>query len=584
MRREQKNSAVRVDHDGNNIRADNACSGEKCKGDMSAMITARRQSDASGALASSMRALAWWYYLAFAFVFVSAAYVRIRLPFWPVADRDSWGYLHPALSELSGGLFQHTNSRNFLYPTFLLIVLRGTNDFRAITLIQQFFGMATGGLLICAWRKTTVLVRHISRHLHDALGLLIAALYLLARWPIEAEHELRPEAIVPFFAILNILLTLQFFEARRHNMASGKLAIIGAAVLLNSILLATLRTSFLLSILFSVIPVVIALFARRITWLQRIVVFGVSLALAATVIFTEQKLAASDPAARAFLPESLFSIHANLIARQMDEDIARGNCGRYSCDWLRQVSASLHEEMAKSWAADKKYWTLGFNPDYLKYGDSLHRWQQRFFGGNYNKQLEFYTYYFVRMLRMHSIRMLHKVVTQLGLFYSEAGHGFATSHTIDLARRYRESVAALPPQLILGTSYPPFFEYLKACQEYSSMREVISQSLLVRRVNGVLDRLYTPVLFAALAIIVFLPGYLRTSYRAFSGTVLFAYSYNFGNCLGTAIVHSLHVDRYLLAQYSFTLLSECIALLFIVDVTLEAYLRTRPCLRERPNQ
>ncbi|MBV9009617.1 MAG: hypothetical protein JO354_10715 [Verrucomicrobia bacterium] len=540
---------------------------------MPRFVTARTQSNTSAALTGSGATVPLWYYFGLAFVFLSAAYLRLRLPYWPVADRDTWGYLHPALSKLSGAVFQHTNSRNFLYPAFLLLVLRATNDFRAITIIQQLLGLATGGLLICAWSKTRALARHVSGHLHDALGLLIAALYLLARWPIEAEHEVRPEAIVPFFAILNIVLTLEFFEKRRRP--GTQLAVTGAAVLLNSILLVTLRTSFALSILFSVIPVVIVLFDRRVPSVQRIAVLGMSISVAGIVTFTEQKLAASDPAARAFLPESLFCIHAKLIARQMDEDVARGKCGPYSCDWLRQVSASLHEELAKSWAADKKYWTLGFNPDYLKYGDSLHRWRQRFFQGNYNKQLEFYSYYFVRMLRAHPLRMLHKVVTQLRLFYTEAGHGFATSHTVDFARRYRESLAALPPALILSTTYRPFFDYLNACRKYSSMVEVISQSLLVRRVNGVLDRLYTPVVFVALVIIVLLPGYLRRDYRIFSRTVLFAYSYNFGNCLGIAIVHSLHVDRYLLAQYSFTLLSECIGLLFLVDVSVEAYLRSR---------
>src|SRR6266550_3754266 len=60
------------------------------------------------------------YYIALALIVLLAAYERFHLPPSPLADPDSWGYLGPAVLKLGGEGFQHTYSRNFLYPGFLL--------------------------------------------------------------------------------------------------------------------------------------------------------------------------------------------------------------------------------------------------------------------------------------------------------------------------------------------------------------------------------------------------------------------------------------------------------------------------------
>src|SRR5205807_528596 len=108
-------------------------------------------------------------------------------------------------------------------------------------------------------------------------GLAVGAIYLLSRRPIEYEHLLRPQAITPFFAILNILLTLHFFDMRRRKGPSLLGATIAALVLVSTILLVTLRTTFALTILFSGLPVLIALFDRRETWLRRALVILITL-------------------------------------------------------------------------------------------------------------------------------------------------------------------------------------------------------------------------------------------------------------------------------------------------------------------
>ena len=520
--------------------------------------------------ASAAKTDAAWslvYYTALALIVLLAAYERFHLPPSPLADPDSWGYLGPAVLKLGGEGFQHTNGRNFLYPGFLLLILGITNNLGAITIVQHLLGLGTGGLMICCWTKTKRFVRHVSLRMHEALGLAVGAIYLLSRHPIEYEHLLRPEAITPFFAILNILLTLHFFDKRRREGPSLSGATIAALILTNSILLATLKSHFLLAVLFSVVPLLIALFDRRETWPRRAVVILIALIATAGVLRTEQILAESDPVAKWFLPTTLFTIHANLIAQQMDEDIARGDCGPQGCDWLRQVSASLREEIEKS----RHYWrswrSLGFYPDYLMYEDSLRRWRDRFFSGDTNKQLDFEMSYYLRTVRMHPGRIAAKVIQQMAQFYLGYKQSFLATPQVKLARRYSGALDALQPHLL--PSYAPFTRYLEKSKSLSFSKDTLDQPLLVTAAAALLTFLYPPVFFATLGVVCFLSPALRRLYGSFAMVVLFALSYSFGNCLITATVHSLEVSRYIVMQYSFVLLSECMAILFLVEIGME---------------
>ncbi|MEP7071228.1 MAG: hypothetical protein ABI839_02470 [Verrucomicrobiota bacterium] len=505
------------------------------------------------------------YHLSLAIILLAAAYVRWRLPAWPLADPDSWSYLRAAVSKLAEGTFLHTNGRNFLYPGFLLLILSATRSFTAISFVQHLLGLGTGILILGSWAGTGRFLHHVSRRAHAATGLLIAAIYLLSRQTIESEHQLRPEAIAPFFALLNIWLTLQYFARAREQRFLPSGTLLGAGILLNSVILVTLKTSFAISIFFSVIPVLLALCQRRQTWARRVAVVFPSLMVAAVAIFTERHFAKTDPEAKAFLPTSLFSIHANLITRQMEQDLAREDCGRLGCSWLQQVSASLQEEIKRSRVAGHLYPSLGFSPDYLNHQGGLLPWRNRFFRGDSQKELEFYSFYYLRTARLHPGWMGEKIVRQMALFYLGSKRIFITSPRANLSLLYAQTAACLPEI----RSYPPLLHYLARIRSLASTSQTISQPLWVRSLGALLSVLYPPVFFSTLGLSLFLTPALRQMYGRFAAVALFAFSYNFGNCLGTAVVHSLDVSRYVLSQYSFALLAEGIGLLFLVEVALD---------------
>src|SRR5206468_3626717 len=137
------------------------------------------------------------YWGGIAALFAFAAWQRFSLPLEPIADPDTWGYLSPALRKLIGAEFGHTDGRNFIYPGFVFLLLRVFGDFRAITIAQHFLGLLAGGILLLAWRRARVLVSdsRVRPGVYDGLGLLAAAIYLLASEPIRFETQLRPEGV-----------------------------------------------------------------------------------------------------------------------------------------------------------------------------------------------------------------------------------------------------------------------------------------------------------------------------------------------------------------------------------------------------
>jgi hypothetical protein len=66
-------------------------------------------------------------------IVIGGLIVRDRLPIIPLADGDTWRYLYPELSWLSGLGFQQTYGRDWLYPALLAGILNVAGDFCAIT-------------------------------------------------------------------------------------------------------------------------------------------------------------------------------------------------------------------------------------------------------------------------------------------------------------------------------------------------------------------------------------------------------------------------------------------------------------------
>ena len=148
-------------------------------------------------------------------ILVCAAVLRYRLPPTPLFDGDSWGYLNPGFSKLSGGTFEHTFGRNFVYPGFIFAVLCLCGNFEALTVVQHALGLLTGLVLAGAWNAlcACLVVPERTRTVARFFGLLLVADYLLSRSPMLFEHTIRPEAVYPLVLAWILLLNFDALHA-----------------------------------------------------------------------------------------------------------------------------------------------------------------------------------------------------------------------------------------------------------------------------------------------------------------------------------------------------------------------------------
>ncbi|MEI9894049.1 MAG: hypothetical protein WDN28_09220 [Chthoniobacter sp.] len=90
--------------------------------------------------------------LLLAVVLALAWKARTAWPAVPLADQDTWGYLHPALTWLSGLGFEQTDGRDWLYPALVALFLKMAGSFSGIVVGQKALGILSGVCMAITWR------------------------------------------------------------------------------------------------------------------------------------------------------------------------------------------------------------------------------------------------------------------------------------------------------------------------------------------------------------------------------------------------------------------------------------------------
>lgn len=507
-------------------------------------------------------------------IFALAVWQRFAFPLDPIADPDVWGYLAPALRKLVGAEFGHTYGRNFVYPAFVFSLLRVFGDFRAIVIVQHLLGLLSGAMLLITWQRARVFVpdARLSRTAHDGFGLLAAAIFLWAGEPIRFEMQLRPEGVCAFLVSINLYLALQFmaccFVEKRPRAAVG----CGIGTAFTSVLLASVKPSFALMALVPLVPVGIFFFQRR--WLAQKIALAGSAALGAAVLLVpEHFLSRHDEVSRTFLPTTLFVNHADLIRDQMADDLERGVESPYPREFVGRIRDALSTELAKSFAARPgHYWSLGFDPDYLMYRDSIVAQLRREFGDN-AELCAFYRHYYGRIWQKRPFLVLRKIATQMSLFYSEMCPAYNREKSLALATgfAYGAYILDLPPHPELWRAYPPAVEFVERTRILGQSALAIRQPVPLRMTLSFLAGLYRPLLWVAVALsaaVLFQQRY-RRRLGWLAILALFLYSYNAAACLEVAVINLLEVRRYLTVQVFFTIAAQFFALWLVWEMALE---------------
>ncbi len=508
----------------------------------------------------------------------SAGEARGVWPHWPIADPDTWGYLHPALAKLNGGAFEHTDGRNFVYPGFLYLLLRATADFRTITLVQHTLGLATGVLLWTAWRQWRAWFRasRLPAWADAALGLGMVACYGRSASVIHFEMQIRPEGVFPFVAAGQLCLWLEFVRAwwgdvRRPDRA----AVFAGASLFAAALAYQIKPSYGLAVGVAALPVA---WAVAFPWRgnrqprRRLLGAAVVAGLAALVLFVlpERAFNKADPNTRLFLPETLLTVHATVIRDQLLADVRDHAETPFDADWLAHVADRLdHEVRVAAEPAQKPYPTLGINPDHLLYsGDSFCRW---LFDNNLRRQIvAFSFYYYQRAWTHHPGAMLANVGRQLRVFYAAPCPAFWLARKLKVERYYNKTGDAFsyPDYHRQMLAYAPAAAYLDAANRLSASDVVFRLSSSMIRLNNAAAWGFLPLLGLFLAGMLaagFLPPARRRLLWTPGAGLLLIGAVLFGNTLTVAVVHSFDLERYSFNLLLYTVLCEAAAAAWLYE-------------------
>jgi hypothetical protein len=510
------------------------------------------------------------YWVTLAGLFSFAAWQRFSLPLDPIADPDTWGYLAPGLRDLTTGNFGH-QGRNFIYPGFLLVLLRLFGDFRAITIAQHLLGLAAAALLLLAWRRAYafVVAPRLGTRSHAVIGLIAAAIFLVAGDSIRTEIQIRPEAVCAFVFSLNLWFAVKFsastfIEKRRPSPVLGT-GLVGTAVLL-----ASLKPSFIFVAVIAMLPIVISFF-RPAFFPQKIRLAISAAAGALLLVVPEYFLSRDDYTARMFLPTTLFVVHADIIRDQMADDLAQHAAVPYAPEWLRRVHDNVSEEISKSGPAQAgHYFLLGFSPDYLMDGDTSIAgrlaWE---FEENSEALINFYRFYYWRTWRHRPFPMARKVIRQMALFYAPVCPAYDRSKILPLRDSYRLGVSSLDKDTYreVWKNYPPAVAFMNRVDSLAQNTGAIVQPRMTRGALAFLARAYLPLLFTTLAaaIATLFCRSVRERIGWLVAFTLFVFSYNAAACLEVAIINSLEVPRYSWVQMFVTLVAEFLALWLLFE-------------------
>ena len=526
----------------------------------------------------------WWlfYWTLLALVFAGTIWQRFRLPLDPIADPDTWGYLSPALRKLTGAEFGHTNGRNFIYPGFVLLVLRLFADFRAITIAQHFLGLLAGAVFLLTWKRARIFVPNprIGRIAHDLLGLAGAAIFLLQWQTIVFEKEIRPEGICAFALSITFYLLIQFlacFFLEHRRTATFAYAI---ALAFTAIFLASIKPSFGLASLFVLSPI-IALFWRSGWWWQK-VWFSLGFVFSAAVLLLpEHFLSRNDEMSRTFVPTTLFVVHAELIHDQLANDLAKNVSLPYSRDRLERLYLALRTEIEKSRTVRQyAYHSVGFDADFLMYDpNSIAVQARREFRGDVTALCAFYRFYYGRIWEKRPLQVLAKVARQMQIFYLPYCRAYDPRISRKLGGDYRYSVVSLSDPMCrkVWMDYPPAVDFMNRTEELARrelrfrLLPIIPTAVLLMSISY----LTWLAIALVLAVIVALTSGRWRRLRFIAALVVFSFSFNAACCLEVATIISLENRRYMTVQMYSTLLAQLLGFWFILEFVVQMWERRR---------
>lgn len=527
--------------------------------------------------------------IALILLIVAAIQARTGLPTIPLSTWDSWGFLNPALSWLSGDGFQQTNGRDWFYPGLLALFYKTTGGYAGILQWQQALAIATVPLMAITWRVWVSLLPMPmwGRLLATLVGVIPIWMQSINPQTVVSEVLLRPEAILPFFVYAQLACVMGYCRYRwvlpRGPVAAGFAA--GALFLAYACLL--LKPSWLFAVPVTVAPMVIGLFGSAISLRSRWAGPVVGALLSLVILWLPPKLwYIKDSASITFLPSTLFTVHADLMEKQLSETIRQMPDSDPEKLELQNILTYLQQELEVARTVQHNYKRLGFDPDYLYYQSDFLVAVYNHVGGDNAKFRSFCIGLYLKAAMRNPLGFIGKTLRQYTHFLQpDAGTFYRTK--VNVQKEAVAAVESLQPQFC--DRYRPeirdaFRAYHQELQALAPQTGTLERKTAASYWSKTVAKWALPTAIIFLVAFVFVLVWAPLSALRLGGwAALLLWAAPAANAFTVAVVHALDIARY---RYSyggillFALTSLAVFILLAVGksvhVLVGRYLSPRP--------
>ena len=310
----------------------------------------------------------------FILLMAAGCFVRASLPDLALSDRDTWGYLSPALSWMNERGFQQEVGRDWFYPLFLAWALN-IGSIAKIAVIQKTLGLLAALLLTATWVCWGFLLPlpRLGRFLALLFGALPLGIQLFNPQTLYFEIQLRPESVMPFFVYAQLFCLAAFCRYRWHQPQPVTSAIFGTLAIFLAYTCTLLKPSWLFAAFPTCLPVFAGLvLGHQIKLPARLapIVAGV-VAVVLLALVPARIPFIVDEGATTIVPKTLFSVHAGLIKDHLQNQLDRLPETNLERPRLKQLVDVLQKEFAVAQKVPGSYEFLGYDPDYLRYRSQM---------------------------------------------------------------------------------------------------------------------------------------------------------------------------------------------------------------------
>lgn len=513
---------------------------------------------------------------------------RSSTPDLALSDRDTWGYLSPALSAMSDRGFHQEGGRGWFYPALVKVALGASGSIAKIAVGQKFLGWATGLLIALTWAGWVAFLPlgRVGRF----VALLVGAVPLLAQMinpqTLYFELQIRPEAVMPFFVFAQLCCLMGYIRNRWQYPRPIASLLFGLWALLLAYLCILLKPSWLLAGGATCLPVFAGvLIGREVTLAVRLATPVVGLlAILFTTSIPGRLSFIKDSESVTVLPQTMFCLHARWIKDSLQHRLDKIPDTDPDKPRLAKVVAVLKEEFAVAEKGAHNYEFLGYDPDYLRYRSRLIGTIAEYTHGSDKEFSAFCMKAYQQALLDQPFGMAGKVFTQYLHFLFPKPSTFLKTD-MDMRRGCQYSLESLPATVTPDYS-PEAVRLLQEYREELQRQEPTAPTLKAwnwlepRSKNIAGAALPLEIGFLAALALAHVFGYLHRL-RLAGWAAFFLFAAPAGNALTVAIVHALDIGRYRAGYGEFHLFALMAMAVFLAVMLERISLHTFPNFADR---